>query len=179
MAMDTRFETGSVSKWIAAMVVDQSKLARDAPILRYLPDYRADTGARLTLGGRKRAAAWEDGSNGGFRLVARRVLADGVGVVATDVVIVAVAMADAAVIGRVIGAVRLCSEHGVRVLRGMQVARDYRQLGVSQALLAACDDVLGENVAYCLPYAHLAGSMDGSDSAWQHQTRCRTSCKPG
>ncbi|MFK3737678.1 serine hydrolase domain-containing protein [Massilia sp. TN1-12] len=53
MALDTRFETGSVSKWIAAIVVmtlvDQGKLALDAPIVRYLPDYRADTGARLTL----------------------------------------------------------------------------------------------------------------------------------
>lgn len=53
MLLDTRFETGSVSKWIAAMIVmklvDQGKLALDEPILRYLPDYRADTGARLTL----------------------------------------------------------------------------------------------------------------------------------
>jgi CubicO group peptidase (beta-lactamase class C family) len=53
MGLNTRFETGSVSKWIAAMVVlklvDQGKLALDQPITRYLPDYRADTGARLTL----------------------------------------------------------------------------------------------------------------------------------
>ncbi len=53
MALDTRFETGSVSKWIAAIavmkLVDQGVLALDAPILQYLPDYRADTGARLTL----------------------------------------------------------------------------------------------------------------------------------
>lgn len=49
----TRFETGSVSKWIAAIVVlrlvDAGTLALDAPIGRYLPDYRADSGARLTL----------------------------------------------------------------------------------------------------------------------------------
>jgi CubicO group peptidase (beta-lactamase class C family) len=53
MGVNTRFETGSVSKWIAAMVVmklvDLGKLALDQPITRYLPDYRADTGARLTL----------------------------------------------------------------------------------------------------------------------------------
>jgi len=53
MALDTRFEAGSVSKWIAAMVVmklvDEGRLALDQPIARYLPDYRADTGARLTL----------------------------------------------------------------------------------------------------------------------------------
>lgn len=49
----TRFETGSVSKWIAAIVVlrlvDEGRLDLDAPISQYLPDYRADTGARLTL----------------------------------------------------------------------------------------------------------------------------------
>ena len=53
MTLTTRFETGSVSKWIAAIVVmklvDDGKLALDTPITRYLPDYRADTGARLTL----------------------------------------------------------------------------------------------------------------------------------
>lgn len=53
MRPTTRFETGSVSKWIASIVVlrlvDQGKLDLDAPIARYLPDYRADTGARLTL----------------------------------------------------------------------------------------------------------------------------------
>lgn len=53
MRTDARFEAGSVSKWIAAMVVmtlvDQGKLALDTPILRYLPDYRADSGARITL----------------------------------------------------------------------------------------------------------------------------------
>ncbi|WBY08435.1 serine hydrolase [Sphingomonas sp. 7/4-4] len=53
MTTNTRFELGSMSKWFAAIVVlklvDQGKLDLDAPISRYLPDYRADTGARLTL----------------------------------------------------------------------------------------------------------------------------------
>lgn len=53
MLANTRFETGSVSKWIASIVilklVDQGRLDLDAPISRYLPDYRADTGARITL----------------------------------------------------------------------------------------------------------------------------------
>jgi len=53
MLTSTRFETGSVSKWIASIVilklVDQDRLDIDAPITRYLPEYRADTGARLTL----------------------------------------------------------------------------------------------------------------------------------
>jgi len=53
MSANTRFELGSMSKWFASIVVlklvDQGRLDLDAPIGRYLPDYRADTGARLTL----------------------------------------------------------------------------------------------------------------------------------
>ncbi|WP_165831035.1 serine hydrolase domain-containing protein [Sphingomonas pokkalii] len=49
----SRFEIGSMSKWIASVIVlklvDQGKLDLDTPIARYLPDYRADNGARLTL----------------------------------------------------------------------------------------------------------------------------------
>jgi CubicO group peptidase (beta-lactamase class C family) len=37
--------------------------------------------AHRDIAGKAREAAWEDGSNGGFRLVARRVLGDGVSVV--------------------------------------------------------------------------------------------------
>ena len=50
---ETRFETGSVSKWIASIVVmalvDRGALALDAPIRAYLPYYRVDTGSQLTL----------------------------------------------------------------------------------------------------------------------------------
>jgi CubicO group peptidase (beta-lactamase class C family) len=53
MALDTRFETGSVSKWIAAMMVlklvDGGRLALDQPIIRYLPGYRADNAGKITL----------------------------------------------------------------------------------------------------------------------------------
>lgn len=53
LTADTPFETGSISKWIAAIVVmrlvQQGELALDEPIARYLPDYRHDNGARLTL----------------------------------------------------------------------------------------------------------------------------------
>lgn len=53
MTATTRFEIGSVSKWIAAIVVmklvDQGKLDLDRPISAYLPDYRKDTGGKLTL----------------------------------------------------------------------------------------------------------------------------------
>ncbi|WP_205746317.1 serine hydrolase domain-containing protein [Dyella amyloliquefaciens] len=53
ISVDTPFEAGSVSKWIAAMVVmrlvQQGQLALDEPISTYLPDYRHDSGAKLTL----------------------------------------------------------------------------------------------------------------------------------
>jgi len=53
MAPDSLFEVGSISKRVAAIVVlrlvDQGTLDLDAPITRYLPDYRADSGAKLTL----------------------------------------------------------------------------------------------------------------------------------
>ncbi len=51
--IDTRYELGSIAKWIASVVVlklaEQGKVALDAPITTYLPEYRRDTGARLTL----------------------------------------------------------------------------------------------------------------------------------
>lgn len=53
MTTRTRFETGSVSKWLASIVVlrlcDEGRLNLDTPIITYLPSYRADTGQKLTL----------------------------------------------------------------------------------------------------------------------------------
>jgi CubicO group peptidase (beta-lactamase class C family) len=53
LSADTRFETGSISKWIAAIVVmrlvQQGQLSLDEPITRYLPGYRKDTGRKITL----------------------------------------------------------------------------------------------------------------------------------
>jgi len=53
LSLSTRFESGSVSKWIASIVVmkmvDLGMLELDQPIIRYLPSYRADTGAQITL----------------------------------------------------------------------------------------------------------------------------------
>ncbi|NYE60177.1 N-acetylglutamate synthase-like GNAT family acetyltransferase [Duganella sp. 1224] len=58
--------------------------------------------------------------------------------------------------GQLIGAVRLCAEHGVTVLRGMQIRRDHQRQGIGTRLLAACLPHLNQREAYCLPYAHLA-----------------------
>lgn len=53
LAPDTRFQTGSVDKFFAAIavfaLVEDGVLDLDAPISTFLPDYRSDTGGRLTL----------------------------------------------------------------------------------------------------------------------------------
>ncbi|MFT6542406.1 MAG: CubicO group peptidase (beta-lactamase class C family), partial [Maricaulis maris] len=53
LTADTAFQTGSVEKYFAALVVfaliDEGVLDIDTPISAYLPDYRSDTGDRLTL----------------------------------------------------------------------------------------------------------------------------------
>lgn len=51
--VNTVFEGGSMSKWIAAIVVmylvDRGELSLDTSISHYLPEYRNDSGTRLTL----------------------------------------------------------------------------------------------------------------------------------
>jgi CubicO group peptidase (beta-lactamase class C family) len=51
--VETTYAIASISKWLTATtvlkLVDQGKLSLDAPITAYLPTYRADTGAKLTL----------------------------------------------------------------------------------------------------------------------------------
>lgn len=64
----------------------------------------------------------------------------------------------AATLGRqLVGAVRLCSEHGVMVLRGMQVRKGFQRLGTGSRLLEACLPWLDRGVAFCLLHAHLTG----------------------
>jgi RimJ/RimL family protein N-acetyltransferase len=59
--------------------------------------------------------------------------------------------------GEVIGAVRLCLEEGVRVLRTMRVRADAQRRGVGRALLRRFVPLLGGSACYCLPYGHLTG----------------------
>lgn len=56
---------------------------------------------------------------------------------------------------RVVGAVRLCNEEGVTVLRGMQIFPAFQRRGIGRTLLAACVPYLNRRDAFCLPYAHL------------------------
>jgi CubicO group peptidase (beta-lactamase class C family) len=51
--IDTVYAIASISKWLTATtvlkLVEAGKLSLDAPITTWLPDYRADTGAKVTL----------------------------------------------------------------------------------------------------------------------------------
>jgi GNAT superfamily N-acetyltransferase len=57
--------------------------------------------------------------------------------------------------GRLVGAVRLCEEAGVIVLRGMQVDPEFQRKGIGRTLLTHCIPYLNHGTAYCLPYEHL------------------------
>lgn len=52
-ALGTPYAIASISKWLTSTALlrlaEAGKLDLDAPIARYLPDYRADTGAKVTL----------------------------------------------------------------------------------------------------------------------------------
>jgi GNAT superfamily N-acetyltransferase len=58
---------------------------------------------------------------------------------------------------RLAGAVRLCEEGGVIVLRGMHVAPEFQRQGIGHKLLSRCVPWLERHAAYCLPYEHLRG----------------------
>jgi CubicO group peptidase (beta-lactamase class C family) len=53
VSADTQFKWGSASKWLASVAVlrltEQKRLSLDAPIIRYLPDFRRDTGEQVLL----------------------------------------------------------------------------------------------------------------------------------
>lgn len=54
-----------------------------------------------------------------------------------------------------VGAVRRAQEHGVTMLRGMQVAPAWQRQGIGRRLLRAfVRDLPGER-CYCIPFAHL------------------------
>ena len=57
----------------------------------------------------------------------------------------------------VAGVVRRTCEHGVTMLRGMQVAPARQRQGIGRAVLQAFVRDLPGKVCYCIPYAHLVG----------------------
>ena len=52
---------------------------------------------------------------------------------------------------RVLGAARLCLEHGVLVLRGMQVLPSFQRMGIGTKLLRECEKELGDRTCFCIP----------------------------
>jgi len=58
--------------------------------------------------------------------------------------------------GVLAGIVRRTREHGVAMLRGMQVAPEHQRRGIGRQLLTAFVSELGGEPCFCVPYAHLA-----------------------
>jgi N-acetylglutamate synthase-like GNAT family acetyltransferase len=56
---------------------------------------------------------------------------------------------------QIIGAVRICTENGINVLRGMQVNPAWQRKGVGSAMLKFLPDQVDMDGCYCLPYKHL------------------------
>jgi N-acetylglutamate synthase-like GNAT family acetyltransferase len=57
--------------------------------------------------------------------------------------------------GRIVGAVRLCSEGGVQVLRGMRVLQDMRGQHIGISLLRTTEEIIGGSPCYCIPHGYL------------------------
>jgi GNAT superfamily N-acetyltransferase len=57
----------------------------------------------------------------------------------------------------IIGTVRLCTERGEKVLRGMQIRPAYQRKGLGSEMLHFLAGRLDMSGCYCLPYAHLKG----------------------
>jgi len=55
----------------------------------------------------------------------------------------------------IIGAVRLCIENDVKVLRGMYIKTGFRRKGIGASLLTYLKDHTAMEGCYCLPYRHL------------------------
>lgn len=56
---------------------------------------------------------------------------------------------------KIIGVVRLCNEEETLVLRGMQIEETYQKQGIGKELLKKLNEIIGDKICYCLPYAHL------------------------
>jgi len=57
--------------------------------------------------------------------------------------------------GELIGAVRICPEHGVKILRGMQIDSACRGEGTGTLMLKFLLENFDMNDCYCIPYKHL------------------------
>lgn len=56
---------------------------------------------------------------------------------------------------KVIGAVRLCVENDVNILRGMQIVPSMQRQKIGSQMLYFCLPLMQRQMTYCLPYRHL------------------------
>ncbi|WP_454261316.1 GNAT family N-acetyltransferase [Pseudoxanthomonas mexicana] len=56
---------------------------------------------------------------------------------------------------RIVGVGRLCQEHGLLWLRGMQVDPQFQRQGIGARILGRLDQEIGNRWCCCLPYDHL------------------------
>ncbi|HEV3051784.1 MAG TPA: GNAT family N-acetyltransferase [Longimicrobium sp.] len=68
--------------------------------------------------------------------------------------------------GELVGVVRRTVEEGVTMLRGMQVAPEWRRRGIGMRLLQGFVADLGGRECWCIPYTHLTGfyGMEGYET---------------
>jgi N-acetylglutamate synthase-like GNAT family acetyltransferase len=64
--------------------------------------------------------------------------------------------------GELVGIVRLVTEEGVVVLRGMQVHARFQRQGIGERLLVTAAQELDGRECFCIPYAHLVGFYSGA-----------------
>jgi N-acetylglutamate synthase-like GNAT family acetyltransferase len=60
-----------------------------------------------------------------------------------------------AIDGQVTGAVRICIENDIKILRGMQIKPAWQRKGIGSSMLKFLADNLDMNGCYCLPFKHL------------------------
>jgi GNAT superfamily N-acetyltransferase len=60
-----------------------------------------------------------------------------------------------AVDGQIVGAVRICLEHGIKVLRGMQISPAWQRKGIGSSMLKFLADHVDLDGCYCLPFKYL------------------------
>lgn len=57
----------------------------------------------------------------------------------------------------IVGAVRVCQEEGILVLRGMYVSPEKWRMGIGRSLLGTAGNEIGVRECWCIPYTHLIG----------------------
>ena len=73
----------------------------------------------------------------------------GAPIVSTDFVVIAKHQ------GKIVGIGRLCQEHDLLWLRGMQVSPELQRQGIGGQILRRLDSEIGARWSCCIPYSHL------------------------